>query len=53
MDQTIRSRAGRPPTVIRTLADPNEFDSITAATGNDTGDFASALTTPPVEDQTG
>ena len=49
LKQTSHSRAGRPPTLIRTLAEPNELDSITAATVNDTGDFASALTTPPEE----
>ena len=45
--QTICSRAGRPPTVLRTTADPNELDDVTTATtGNDTGDFVSALIIP-------
>ena len=45
-ERTIRSRPGRPPTVIRTNMHSNEFDSITAATGIDTGDLLSGVTTP-------
>ena len=48
-ERSLRSKAGRPPSVIDTSNNPtqqNEIDSITAATGIDTSEFYSVQTTP-------
>ena len=45
-ERKMRSRAGRPPTVIRTASSPSELDSITVTTPAGTGDFFSAHSTP-------
>ena len=44
--ERVCSRPGIPPAVITTIVDTNELDSITAATGVNTGEFVSAVSTP-------